>query len=194
MPKSRLRIVLSGLACGAMVAVSLAQPAQAATTAPSNQCSFDLSTGITTCYDSYQALITDISGGAVTTITSPSQITDDVVATIAGSGAAPRSAAARPAATASTFILSIISAPANYGDPTFTFTQNFPCDTDSGVEANVRNMPAGWNDRLSSFRSFSDCQTKIFENTFSGATLGPLTNSSYVGNALNDRTSSMEFS
>jgi hypothetical protein len=52
----------------------------------------------------------------------------------------------------------------------------------------------GWDNRISSFRSYSNCRTAIFANTsYGGASYGYYTNSSYVGNAMNDQASSIRW-
>lgn len=55
-------------------------------------------------------------------------------------------------------------------------------------------MPSGWNDRVSSFKSYGLCATRIWENTnFGGASYGFTVNSTYVGDAMNDRASSIQW-
>jgi hypothetical protein len=69
-----------------------------------------------------------------------------------------------------------------------------PCDTNSDKDWQYSNIGTAWNDRVSSFTGYSQCQIKIFENdNVGGASLGPLSYSDYVGAAMNDRTTSMQF-
>lgn len=52
----------------------------------------------------------------------------------------------------------------------------------------------GWDNRITSFRSYSNCKTAIFENTnYGGASYGYYVNSSNVGAAMNDRASSIRW-
>lgn len=52
----------------------------------------------------------------------------------------------------------------------------------------------GWDNRISSFRSYSNCRTAIFANTnYGGSSYGYYTNSSYVGSAMNDQASSIRW-
>ncbi len=67
-------------------------------------------------------------------------------------------------------------------------------DSNSDVDWQVGSMPYGWNDRVSSFKSFGQCATRIWENNnFTGASYGYIVNSSYVGAAMNDRASSIQW-
>jgi hypothetical protein len=56
------------------------------------------------------------------------------------------------------------------------------------------NVGTTWNDRISSFQGFSNCQIRIYENAnFTGATDGAFTATDYVGDAMNDRTTSVRY-
>lgn len=75
-------------------------------------------------------------------------------------------------------------------------TDGFTCTaaTDT-VDVTFANMPDGWNDTISSFTGFSGCWTKIYEDAaFQGASLPYRGERTYVGDAMNDQTSSMTFS
>jgi hypothetical protein len=55
-------------------------------------------------------------------------------------------------------------------------------------------VPLGWNDVISSFRSFSNCQTVLFEDiNFGGSTTQKTVDLSFVGKAMNDRASSIQW-
>lgn len=72
----------------------------------------------------------------------------------------------------------------------------YVCTATTGdVDAQFASMPSGWNDVVSSFRGFSNCWVKIYENSnFGGASFGYAGSSSFVGSAMNDRTSSVRYS
>ena len=55
--------------------------------------------------------------------------------------------------------------------------------------------PLRWNDRISSFRSYSNCAQQLFRGSnFSGGALTHIvTSMSYVGAAANDQASSITF-
>lgn len=58
----------------------------------------------------------------------------------------------------------------------------------------VSNIGSTWNDRISSFQGYSNCQPRLFENAnYTGANYGPYDHSANVGAAMNDRTTSIIF-
>jgi hypothetical protein len=82
----------------------------------------------------------------------------------------------------------------NYGGDDKLITASGDCDTNSDVDYSLGSMPSGWNDRVSSFKSYGLCATRIWENTnFGGASYGFTVNSTYVGDAMNDRASSIQW-
>ncbi|MGP4005685.1 hypothetical protein [Streptomyces sp. 4N124] len=79
----------------------------------------------------------------------------------------------------------------NYGGSTLTSAGDYGCDTNSDVDWQRSSMPSAWNDEVSSWHGFSNCQARIYEFTnFAGASYGAYTNSNYVGDAMNDEASS----
>lgn len=64
-----------------------------------------------------------------------------------------------------------------------------------GYSHGYTNLGAiGWDNRISSFRSYSNCRTAIFSNTnYGGSSYGYYTNSTYVGSAMNDQASSIRW-
>lgn len=87
----------------------------------------------------------------------------------------------------------------NYGGSRWThsITSNgFTCTGTVGdTDAEQASTPAGWNDIVSSFQNFSNCWTKIYEhNNFGGSSYGYTSSTGYVGDAMNDRTSSVRWS
>ncbi|MGA2929299.1 MAG: hypothetical protein ABSG43_25580 [Solirubrobacteraceae bacterium] len=100
-------------------------------------------------------------------------------------------------ASSSSYVLGIEYVDANWQGSTFTWTGNHTCaSTLSDIDYYVPSLvPYGWNDVISSFDSYSNCWTKLFENAnFTGATYGFADSTSYVGDAMNDRASSIQFS
>ncbi|BBC33031.1 uncharacterized protein SGFS_043250 [Streptomyces graminofaciens] len=83
---------------------------------------------------------------------------------------------------------------ANYGGASFTLTGDYGCDTNADVDWQLSSFsPYGWNDTVSSFLSYSDCETRLWEHdNFGGASYGAYVNSSYVGDAMNDKASSSQ--
>ncbi|MFD7337966.1 hypothetical protein ACFV98_18460 [Streptomyces violascens] len=112
--------------------------------------------------------------------------------------ATPASAASTPAATTlgpAATVIGIEFVNANYQGATYTVTGGTCTATTSDVDFYINSMPGGWNDVISSFRSYANCYTKLYENSNRwGSTYGFVGDSSYVGDAMNDRASSIEWS
>ena len=141
--------------------------------------------GAPVCFDSFQAAIAFATGGVVT----------DAPAS-AGSAAtdpafAARLATAGPAASA---VLGLEYADINFGGGSLTLSAPAGCDNSSDVDWQFASLPASWNDRISSFRSFSNCIQRLYRDVNFGVALTPATTSmSWVGSAANDRASSIRF-
>ncbi|MEV6844242.1 hypothetical protein [Actinoplanes sp. NPDC051411] len=57
------------------------------------------------------------------------------------------------------------------------------------------NVGSAWNDRISSFYVYADCLARHWESAgYSGASLGYAGNTANMGSAMNDRTTSIEWS
>lgn len=65
------------------------------------------------------------------------------------------------------------------------------CDTDPDADDDT-GLPGPWNDRVSSFQGYNNCDTKLYQNgDLTGATYGPTTATNYVGDTMNDQASSL---
>lgn len=87
---------------------------------------------------------------------------------------------------------------ASYGGAFWNVTvspNGFTCTTSTGnVDAEIGSI-GGWNDFISSFKTYSNCWAKHYEHNFyGGASVGYSGSQSYIGNAMNDRTSSIRWS
>ncbi len=91
----------------------------------------------------------------------------------------------------STFILARFYDKADYAGSYLEVTNTAPCDTNSDVDFSDTNVGTTWNDRISSWHAYADCEARIYENAaFGGASYGAYVDRNYVGDALNDRTTS----
>lgn len=82
-----------------------------------------------------------------------------------------------------------------YGGATYTVSGGGGCSPafDPG-EWYVNTLNGNWDNEISSFHSYSGCRTNLWENTYrSGATYGYFVDAYYVGDAMNDRTSSIDW-
>jgi hypothetical protein len=87
----------------------------------------------------------------------------------------------------------------NYGGASLNVTvapNGFTCTTTtSDVDASLSSMPSGWNDRVSSYRTYANCWAKHYQHSnFGGSSVGYAGSRTYIGDALNDRTSSIRWS
>jgi hypothetical protein len=81
----------------------------------------------------------------------------------------------------------------NIQDSYFNVYAAGACDTSSDLDYTLGSVPSGWNDRVSSFQGYNNCQVKIWKDgNATGASLGPLTYANYLG-AMDNQTSSITF-
>lgn len=92
-------------------------------------------------------------------------------------------------------VLGIEYADANFGGASLTMTGAGSCDNSSDADFRFGSMPAGWNDRITSFKSFSNCAQQLFRSVnFSGGALTIVISSlANVGSAANDQASPITF-
>lgn len=175
---------MSRIRKAAVIAVVVMVPAMSSSAAQASPagtfCATNVGTGATDCFNSGPEVISFLSGGQVQVPAGTKVISDQQRASIAQSSAA-------------SFVLNISWADDDYTDANHYFYASGDCDTNADVDWSVGVMPSGWNDRITSFKSYGNCATKLWENTYSGASYGFYVNSAYVGDAMNDRASSMQF-
>jgi hypothetical protein len=109
---------------------------------------------------------------------------------------AARVDAVAPAVTAAaSSLLGIEYADANMRGASVSFFGAGSCDNSSDADFRFASMPSGWNDRITSFNSFSNCAQQLFRNTnFGGGALTIVIRSlANVGSAANDQASSLTF-
>jgi hypothetical protein len=145
------------------------------------------------CFATYRAAIAYGTGGRVTD------------APLTGSAAAvdrtfAAEMAALPAATPkldpkARVLLGTEYANANFLGASLNLFGAGNCDNSSDADFRFASMPAGWNDRITSFRSFSNCAQQLFRSVnFTGGSLTLIiTSLANVGAAANDQASSITF-
>ena len=136
------------------------------------------------CFATFRAAVSFATGGRVTTApATPAEAVKD-----------PAFTAAVESVTAGSVLVGIEYADLNFGGASLSMYAGGRCDASSDADYRFPSMPAGWNDRVSSFRSYSNCAQQLFNSTnFGGALTGVITSLSYVGSGANDRASSMTF-
>lgn len=91
---------------------------------------------------------------------------------------------------ASVFVLAKLYDDQNMGGSNYEVDGSGAC---TSAVIGVGNIGSSWYGRVSSFAGYSNCRVKIWESTgYSGASLGFYASKSYVGDALNDRTKSVQ--
>jgi hypothetical protein len=207
-------------ACGAEVDPSGHEPATAAAAAAApasgaataNLHCVSSSTGPAKCYASFTDAIAAATGGEIVDAPAdPRAALDDPRFAARLDAIAQRRAAdlesgvidaqVKPAATV---VIGISYLDANYGGNTWVWNEAYGCDGNSSTidfsVANLNTSPYsryGFNDSISSFHSFSNCKTVLYDDWYWGgaATTGgiPVADLSYVGDAMNDRASSIRW-
>lgn len=123
----------------------------------------------TRCFATFTAGVTYATGGRVTT---------------GDPSTAQRQLAAAPL-SGGLEIRAILFVNSGYGGSTFTIYDYDVCTWKQP------SMPSGWDNVVSSVQVGSRCGISLYENgTFGGAQLNVEANTTYVGDAMNDRTSS----
>jgi hypothetical protein len=213
-PRSRLRLrALAVLAASAPLLLALAAPAAAVPVGPAvvpaqaggptaesataaaappataaQHCALVAGSSTARCFATYRAAVAYGTGGRVTTAPVSAR-------TAALDPAFARSMAALPAATAkASVLLGTEYANANFGGASLSLGSG-RCDTSADADFRFASLPSGWNDRITSFRSFSNCAQQLFRNTnFGGGALTIIiTSLANVGVAANDQASSLTF-
>jgi hypothetical protein len=169
-----------------------AESATAAAPAPATaapHCALVAGSTTARCFATYRAAVAYGTGGQVTDapVSARSAALDPTFA---------RTISALPTVTAAaSVLLGTEYANANFGGSSLSLFGAGQCDNSSDVDFRFASLPSGWNDRISSFRSFSNCAQQLFRNTnFGGGSLTIIISSlAYVGAAANDQASSLTF-
>jgi hypothetical protein len=139
------------------------------------------------CFATFPAAVAAATGGRVTDApASPAAAVRDPAFTAAVQDLST---------TAAAVLVGIEYADVNYGGASLSMTASGRCDYSLDVDYRFPSLPSGWNDRISSFHSYSNCAQQLFRDTsFAGGALTNIVSSmSYVGSAANDRASSVTF-
>jgi hypothetical protein len=148
------------------------------------------------CFATFPAAVAFATGGRVTAPASAADAARDP-----GFAASVEAAATLPAAGTATsagsggVLVGIEYADLNYGGATLSMFAPGGCDYSLDVDYRFTSLPAGWNDRISSFRSYSNCAQQLFNaiNFGGGSLTGIISSLAYVGSAANDKASSVTF-
>jgi hypothetical protein len=169
-----------------------AESATAAAPAPATaapHCALVAGSTTARCFATYRAAVAYGTGGQVTDapVSARSAALDPTFA---------RTMSAVPTVTAAaSVLLGTEYANANFSGASLSLFGAGRCDNSSDVDFRFASLPSGWNDRITSFRSFSNCAQQLFRNTnFGGGSLTIIISSlANVGAAANDQASSLTF-
>jgi hypothetical protein len=192
-------LALAGAAALTTAGLALASgPAQAVEKRPAvvryQHCVVDVSgQAATACFDSFTEAISQATGGRVTDAP-----TDPwAAATDAGLDATLNAAAERSSliGTGADTVISIEYLDRNFDGGTQIWSAGGGCnDTLNNVDHEAGDVTWVVN-QISSWRSYANCWVKHYENpNFGGDSIGYLPTRSYIGDAMDDRTSSIRWS
>lgn len=176
MKRSNTRITLgTGIAAAALMSTfAFAAPANASTSEPVAEevnCAVILDIDHEVCVPAGEDLA--------------AAVYDETGYTLVVSDTAPTAAQfARASEQRLAFVLARFYDDANYGGSSFDVSATSACNG-SFVWSNV--VGSGWHGRISSYRGFSGCQVRIWENTnYTGSNYGYVANATSLG-AMNDK-------
>ncbi|MFI8931547.1 hypothetical protein ACIG3E_28225 [Streptomyces sp. NPDC053474] len=149
-----------------------------------------------TCYPNYRAAIAAATHGGITDAPVSAQqaaMNKNFQARLARLGkSAPQGKAAATGETP--YLLAQFYTEANYGGTALVYMGAGACERDNGTDYQRPYVGDEFNDAISSLKTYSDCRANLHEDRdFQGANIGWLYGEwDYVGDAMNDRTSSIE--
>jgi hypothetical protein len=180
----------------------LDSPDPAVSTAPAQHCVVSPS-GEEGCYASFTEAIAVATGGAITDAPDDSRAAVDdpeFIARLDALGSARPKPTNGSAQLSSSVVVGIVWKDANFLGDSWIFWKPWGCDGNPATkdwEISNLNAPPysdyGFNDVISSFRSYAWCTTVLYDDWMGfGASLSG-EEMSYVGDTMNDRTSSIRF-
>ena len=154
------------------------------------------------CYATFTEAVAVATGGAIKDAPIDARLAVDDPLFTERLNSLAEQAKSKPSASAqltalSTVIVGIAWDDANYGGDTYISYYSSGCDGNPATyDTGVVGL-GSMNDRISSFRSYSGCQSVYFEDVwFHGAATNggaPITDMRWVGKAMNDQASSVAF-
>ncbi|GII92045.1 hypothetical protein [Sinosporangium siamense] len=191
----------AALTTAALTAPVPASAAEPGTPAEGDHCVVNLSkNNKTTCFGSFTAAIAAATGGAITNAPAdPAEAVNDAAfnAQLKPSGKGESAADAGASSARRQQVIGIEYQHSNHQGASYTFTGNRNC---TGPTTDVDfwfAFPGGspWHDIISSFRNYSNCFTAHYEHSnFTGRSTPYQDDRDYIGDYLNDRTSSLRWS
>ncbi|WP_125264513.1 hypothetical protein [Streptomyces alboflavus] len=149
-----------------------------------------------TCYENYRAAIAAATNGGITDApVNARQASMDKNFQARLDRLGKSTPKGRAAVTGETpYLLAQLFTEGNFGGTALVYMGAQPCERDNGTDYQRPYVGDEFNDQISAVKTFSDCRANLHEDRdFQGANIGWLFGEwSYVGDAMNDRTSSVE--
>ncbi len=178
------------VACAAVfMAPSPAAAAQAPQATAGSHCVADLDTQKTTCYDTFRESVAAATGGRITDAAQERAARDkDFVAKLN-----TRTDTRTSRAASNTHVVGVFYWEGNYTGHTWIARAGRPCLNDGSWDHRWRDL-GGWNDAISSLQLAGNCYVRAWEHSdYGGATQYYTSDTAWVGDAMNDRISSLQF-
>ncbi|WP_020388377.1 hypothetical protein [Kribbella catacumbae] len=138
------------------------------------------------CFDSFAQAVSHATAGKVRTGTKTAR-------QAAADPAFERQINAIAATPAASYVLSIEWLSGNFSGAQRVFTATGPCDSSADLDWQLGYVGDDWNDRITSFRGYSNCLVKHWEHKdFRGLSTGLQSESSNLG-ILDNRTSALQW-
>lgn len=168
--------LLPGSAFGVMLESQVGNP-------PSGEsCILNLDSGEYRCFQDVDHLVTDLTDGRVTDVSSAEALMNPVVV-------------AELDAQSATTVNAVFYDGSGYGGASLLMEASYGCDSDLehlDVDWQWPSLRFDWDDRINSGRGYSACQVKVFEETnYLGASLGYFQSDDDFG-AMNNETESVK--
>jgi hypothetical protein len=168
----------------ATVAAPAYADATSSAAASKKHCVLDAGSATPACYATFPAAISAATRGLVKAPATPAAAAADP------SFATELAAAGTQAAT---WVVGVEWTNASWTGTSLTLRASGPCDNSLDADYVWNTLPAGWNDVITSFRSYNNCAQQLFRNTYrgGGSLTGILTSTPNVGAPANDQASSL---
>ncbi|MFB6561916.1 hypothetical protein ACFCYH_24085 [Streptomyces sp. NPDC056400] len=185
------RIVIAA----ATTILTLGTAAATANAAPApKNCVLNIDSGSMQCYDTFREAVTASTNGRITDAPLSAKHIDQKLADrlkgSAGTAGTAGTAGSAGTTTADAVQLGVIYTDSNYGGSALVLTGGSGCQSGNGRDAQI-NLEGTWNNSVSSLTTLS-CWLELWDapNT-SGVHQEYQQSTSYVGDAMNDRASSV---
>ncbi|WP_242910625.1 beta/gamma crystallin family protein [Actinomadura terrae] len=168
-------------------------PGSGAASSPVRHCVVHLTeSGRVSCYATFTEAINDATNGTIADApeNARSAVVDKGFNVRLNALATPKGRAAGIAST----VIEISFEHKDFQGTSLTWEASSGCNDSNDVEWQAASVSGWWNDQISSFRTYAKCQSDHWEDiNFQGISTGYRNTTSYIGNAMNDRTSSIKW-